>query len=582
MKKSRFIAILLAALMILSIVAACGPDDSGTPARPDPTPGTDPNGDGEVAAPEEFDWPSEISIFVGSDQRSPVPAPDTAVGQAIQELTGVTLRVEYLVGQDIQQKANLMVAGGVFPDLIFGGDSPGIFIAGGALIPLDDLLESYGQQIKRLYRPSVWDLVRDQNDDNKIYVLPTNRGSVDNLYPGAGWYIAYDALRQLGYPTPRTLDDLFDIIEWYVENNPYFDGQPTIGFSMSTEGAFASGLIFGAARFLSGFPNDGHLQVCQETLTAEIVMKSDALRAFLEFGNRLWHAGLMDREMFMQPNDEFIAKVTSGRVVAIYAQRWQIDHAFSAMEQAGLYERTLVAFPIVWEGATQEAYRGPFGDNPTQGIAITTAASDPAGLMRWLNRMAYDDIQKLNSWGIEGEDYYIDEDGNFQRTREMWDNWLNMEHRFMRGISEFNNMMPRRSPGNCPEYGKFECGNWVNVAFHPDFAYIRYSDFERHILAMYNATTFTDWFAPAYPQRYIAGWAIRQMAQALDDQSMFQSVDRAEAIGVEWNTKLIQADPADFDRLWEEYQALLRDIPGFAEFAEFATDVIRRSARFYE
>jgi len=584
----KIVSVVMSVLMLITVFTACGGGGSGDTGGPAPTPapatGGSGGGDsgGGTAAPEEPDWPSEISIFVGDPQRSPIPASDTAVGQKIKELTGVTLKIEYLVGQDIMEKANLMVAGGVYPDLIFGGDSPGLFVSGGALIPLDNLLDSYGDNIKKLYRPKEWELVRDQYDDKQIYVIPTNRGAIDDLYPSVGWYLNIDLLEQAGYPTPKTLGEFRDLIVEYVANNPTYDGQPTIGFSMGTEGARVSNLQFGAARFLSGFPNDGQTQVNQSTLEANVVMTQPSMKEFLKFMNEMWHAGLADPEMFMQQDDEYLAKLASGRVVAFYGQRWQVETVFSVMENDGMTDRAFVAFPIVMDGVREEFYRGPFGTNPTQGVAITTAAKDPDGIMRYLNRLAADDIQKLNNWGIEGEDYYLDDAGNFQRTQEQWDRTFDFDYRFVQGIGEFSNLMPRREQTRDDVYGAFDCGNWVNPNFHPDYFDIRYRDYEKDILSKYNAITFNDWFAPAYPQRYIAGWAVRQMAQGLDDQAMFISINTALEYATEWNTRITQAPTADLDRLWDEYQEILRGIPGLLDYEAFATEIIRNSNQFYE
>ena len=305
-----------------------------------------------MAQAEEMNWPKKISIFVGDVQKSPIPASDTAVGKKIAELTGVELSIEYLVGQDIMTKANMMVAGGVYPDLIYAGDNSGIFIAGEALIPLEDLIEEYGPNIKKIYRPKELELAALQN--GHIYVIPTNRPSVENLYPAAGYYLGYDVLREAGFPIVKDIKQYKEIITDYIAKHPTFNGQPTIGFTLPTDGSRASALEYGGARFLSGFPNDGVTQVNQETLEANIVMLQPSMKEFLRFCNEMWNAGIMDPETFMQKDDEYLAKIASGRVVGLYDQRWAVEPGLAALEKAGMDERNLVAFPVVMEGVEKE------------------------------------------------------------------------------------------------------------------------------------------------------------------------------------------------------------------------------------
>jgi ABC-type glycerol-3-phosphate transport system substrate-binding protein len=535
-------------------------------------------GGGFIAiASEEIDWPTEISIFTGDVQRSPLAAADTEVGKKIAELTGVKLNIEYLVGQDIMTKANLMVAGGVYPDLIHAGDNVGIFIAGEALIPLDGLIEEYGPNIRDIYRPKEFELAALQN--GVIYVIPTNRPTVENLYPGAGYYLGYDVLKDAGFPIVKDIKQYRDIIVNYIEKNPTYEGQPTIGFTLPTDGARASAMEYGGARFLSGFPNDGVTQVNQKTLEANIVMLQPSTKAFLEFCNEMWNRGYMDPETFMQKDDEYLAKIASGRVVGVYDQRWAIEPGLSALESSGKTDRNLVAFPVVMEGVTEEYYRGPYA-MAAQGVSISTACKDPEGVMRFLNRMATDDIQKLNAWGIEGIDYYLDADGKFQRTEEQWLNAFNMEYRWVEGIGEFNNLMPRYEQTTDEVYGVFNDGNRVNPNLHPDYMDLRYKPYEKQILADYNAQTLVDWFNPSYPARYQPGWSVRQ--QMPQDSDEFIAVNKALETAREWNAKIIMAPTADVDALWEEYQAILLSIPGLTSYEEEATRIIRESAQYYQ
>jgi len=419
--KKKHLCLFIALIMGLMILASgCSrpatQDPAGTTAAPTTTSGTT----GVTEAPGEDlpEIPSEITMFVGTPLAATTPPWETPIGQKIAELTGVKLNVEYLVGTDIMTKANLMVASGIYPDIVAAGETAGIFITANAFVQLDDMIEKYGENIKRIYRPNELRISALQNDG--IYVISTNRPGIDNLYPGAAYYLNYDVLKDAGFPVVKNISQYGQLIKDYLADNPKFGDADTIGFMVPTDGYRVSALQYGAARFLGGYPNDGVTAVDQETLEAKIVMNMPVFKDYLEFMNDMWNSGAMDREVFMQKDDQFLAKIASGRVLGIYDQRWAVSNAFAAMERNGHYDRTLVAFPVVADGIEREYYRGPYAF-AVQGVSITTAAKNPEGVFRFLDRMCAEDIQKLHAWGIEGVDYTI-ENGKFTRTLEQWQN----------------------------------------------------------------------------------------------------------------------------------------------------------------
>jgi len=526
------------------------------------------------AAPAANPWPSKITMYNGTPLTAPIPAWETEVGKKIQEITGVELVVEYLVGQDNLTKASLMVAGGVYPDLINAQDYSGTFISAEAFIPLDDLVAQYGTNMNRIYRPKEMELAALNN--GVIYIIAHNRPAIDPLYPAAGYYLGYDVLRENNFPIVTHINQYRDILVDYFAKYPTYEGLPTIGFTLPTDGGRASALEYGGARFLSGFPNDGVTQVNQETLEANIVMLQPSMKEFLRFCNEMWNMGIMDSETFMQKDDEYLAKIASGRVVGLYDQRWGVQNGLFALESSGLDDRQLVAFPVVMEGVTKEYYRGPHAI-AIQGVSISSQCKDPTGVFQFLDRLCADDIQKLMTWGIEDVDYYYD-NGAFARTDEQWTRAFDADYRRTQGIGEFG-FLPRYEQTNDEVYGKFQDGNWVNPNFHPDYMRLRYKPYEKQILADYNAQTLCDWFNPSYPARYQPGWSVRQ--QMPQDSDEFTAVNKALETAREWNAIIIQAPTAQLDTLWDEYQSILRAIPGLENYEVEATRLIRESAQYY-
>ena len=133
MKKRGMLTMVLASAMAVSTLAA-------VPAAADETAASSLDIYGGLTPMEDADDPITYTIFV----RDPgvAPSEDNPVIKKIQELTGVTLKFEYLVG-DLDQKLGVMIAGGDYPDAIFAGDAATKLMDAGAFIPLEDEIPKY-------------------------------------------------------------------------------------------------------------------------------------------------------------------------------------------------------------------------------------------------------------------------------------------------------------------------------------------------------------------------------------------------------------------------------------------------------
>ena len=571
MKTRKLYSLLALAIAIMLLATAC----VVAPVQPVTTPTSAPAADTGTPAKDLPAIPKEITLFQATPLAATTPAWDTPVGKKIEELTGVKLVVEYLVGTDSMTKANVMVASGTYPDIVSAGETAGVFIAADAFVPLDDMIEKYGTNIKKIYRPNELELSRSQN--GKIYIISNNRPGIDNLYPAAGFYLNYAVLKDAGFPVVKSLSQYGQLIKDYIKKNPKYGDADTLGFTLPTDGYRVTALQYGAARFLGGYPNDGVTAVNQDTLEAQLVMKMSVSKDFVKFMNDMWNNGAMDKETFMQKDDQYLAKVASGRLLGIYDQRWAVVNGLAALERNEQYDRTLIAFPVVVDGTEKEFYRGPYAFT-VQGVSITSACKNPDGVFRFLDRVCAEDVQKLNAWGIEGIDYSI-VNGKFTRTREQWLNSFDTDYQMSQGIAQFN-FLPRYEQTDNEQYGKFSDGNWVNPALNQEYNDMRYKDYEKEILKNFGVKTFCDFFAPAYPARYQPGWAARQ--QLPQDSQEFIASEKALELATEYFTKITMASPSQVDALWDEYQGKLNAIPGLDAYEKKITEIVKESSKYYK
>ena len=178
MKMKKLCAILLTAGMVLSAVG-CGSTktDSTADTKSDgnataKTEGVTDGNYGGLVAMEDANDPITYTVFV----RDPgvVPAESNPVIKKIQELTGVTLKFEFLVG-DLDQKLGVMIAGGDYPDVIFAGDAAPKLMDAGAFIPLEDEIPKYGN-LNALYSQTMNYLTQADGHvyNMEIYGTPLN------------------------------------------------------------------------------------------------------------------------------------------------------------------------------------------------------------------------------------------------------------------------------------------------------------------------------------------------------------------------------------------------------------------------
>ena len=562
MTAKKSIALLIALAMAVAMLAGCS---SGTP-----TDANDPASAGSAAATGDERTPATFSLLQMAAATSTVdPWIDTPVGQYLQEKTNVELEIEFLVGSDVRQKASLLIAAGEYPDLLTTSDASGDLKAAGAFVPLNDYIAN-STNIKNCYTESQIKLMTQE--DGNIYWFG-NHASENAVYPTAGYYLNMDLLAQAGYPQVTTFEQWQQLIIDYVEANPTYKGQSTIGITEPTEAWRASAVQYGGSRFLAGYPNDGLTVIDQDTLEAKVVMTQDFQKEFCRMLNKMWNLGIADPEMFMQTDEQLQSKIGSGRVAGMYDQRSMISVGLDALE-ANDPSRMLVAFPVTFEGVETERYRGARTFQPGFGIGISVTCEDPDRAFQFLDDLASEECQTVLRWGIEGTDWSYGEDGSLVKTEEQWAQYNDVYYKqeqgieqmgwfyFWPGLEAFPTSGTIASPSNTPEY-----------------AQQAYEDYELEFLSHYDAQTFCDWFNPSYDATYEPGYSIRQRIDTSDPRKI--AGETALTITLEYIPQLTQCAPEDFETVWDEFVGKLADLP-LAEYEQLVTQMAQESAPNYQ
>ena len=101
---------------------------------------------------------------------------------------------------------------------------------------------------------------------------------------------------------------------------------PTIGFEILSYG-WRNFCLKNPPQHLIGHPNDGGVVVDQETFKAEVFADKEYAKRYYKKLNEMNALGLIDRETFTLNYDQYIAKLSSGRVLGMFDQKWNFNNA---------------------------------------------------------------------------------------------------------------------------------------------------------------------------------------------------------------------------------------------------------------
>ena len=424
--KKKLVSILLVSALAASALTGCGggSGESQQTQTTDSSSGETSDTEGDTAGTESTEGSGEIKEFTAFFA---VPGTeindDNEIQQIIAEKTGAKCKETWLTGQSDSEAVGTLIASGEYPDFIEGGSGTLQLYEAGALVALDDYLDNY-PNIKALFTEQQWDQLRQ--DDGKIYWIPQfscikNKESVCTHNDEAFW-IQTRVLKWADYPEIKTMDQYFDLIEAYNEANPTMeDGTPNIPYTILCED-WRYFCLENAPQFLDGYPNDGSVIVDPDTLKVIDYNTTPTAKRYFQKLNEEYKKGIVDPESFTQTYDEYIAKVSTGRVLGMIDQWWDFAYtAGDAIRQQGLDAEgcNYVPLPITIEEGIQNQWHNSGGVlNVSSGLAITVSCEDVEGALKFVDDLLSQEIHNLRSWGVEGVDYNVLDNGEFSRTPE--------------------------------------------------------------------------------------------------------------------------------------------------------------------
>lgn len=414
--KRKVVSLMLVSAMVAGMLAGCGSDSGSSKG---------------VSSTETGSAAEASSSGETADDKSPITFEyfnadgkngnwDNPVAKAITEATGVTLDVSYPVASqgDAKEDIALMIANDEYPDMIYAKGSATDLYQAGALIDMTDLIEKYGPNIKKMYGAEMEKLKWSQ-DDPGIYQLSYAGVNQKTLTTGGSCQIQWAALKENDYKYPKTLDEYEKMIKSYLAAHPKTeDGLDMIGITMSASDWHWMITLGNPAGLIADASPDNGQWIIDDEYNVHYKHVTDEEKEYFKWLCRMYNEGILDPNFATQTDDDYIAKVASGRVVAITDAEWHYSQCEATLVADGKVDQTYVGLPVTLREDQVEKALLYQGTTVGWGIGITKSCEDPVRAIKFLDYLCSDEGQILYHWGIEGENYFLDDDGQPYRTDE--------------------------------------------------------------------------------------------------------------------------------------------------------------------
>lgn len=337
---------------------------------------------------------------------------ETPFGKKLQENTGIQIEFQHpAVGQATEQ-FNLLLADTTLPDLIeynwlgYSG-GPEKAIQDAVIIPLNDVIDQYCPNLKAYLEanPEIDRMIK--TDDGTYYCFPFIRGG-DKLVTSTGAMIRGDWLEELGLEVPATIDEWHDVLTAFKEKKgaaaPFTYWYANESLTDNNPFAYA----YGAPRGLY-LAKDGRIHYGAV---------EEGYKEYLMTMNQWMSEGLIDVDLATLTNDQVAAKITNGSAGASFGWCGSGMGNWTTAGQATDENYMLVPapYPTLQKGEVPEF--GQKDNNYVKGgaVAITTSCENVELAARLLDYGYSEEGTMLYNFGIEGESYTLDADGNANYT----------------------------------------------------------------------------------------------------------------------------------------------------------------------
>ena len=190
-----------------------------------------------------------------------------------------------------------------------------------------NIKKMYGDELEKLQ----W-----SKDDPGIYQLSYAGVNQKTLTTGGTCQIQWAALKENDYKYPKTIDEYEKMIKSYLAAHPKTeDGLDMIGITMSAADWHWLITLSNPAGFIADAAPDNGQWLIDDDYTVHLKTVTPEEKEYFRWLCRMYNEGILDPNFATQTDDDYIAKVASGRVVALTDSEWHYSQCETALMADG-------------------------------------------------------------------------------------------------------------------------------------------------------------------------------------------------------------------------------------------------------
>lgn len=339
-----------------------------------------------------------VTVTAMANVSDQIPPEDNLVLREIRKRTGIHFVPTMVPSSEYPAKLNVVIASGDLPDIISaGGYNVLQYAENGLTIPLDDLLQKFGQNILSNKKEL---LIGNAVYNGKIHMIPAGITYGSNLSVRKDWLANTGFTVPAGHgPLNLTVDEYYKVLKAFTENDPNKNGKKdTIGLGTAVANTKNFYHIFGAYGIAQGVPfyAGGKVQ--------PYFMHPDFLKP-IEFIRKLYAEGLMDPDFATIPGMSSFEKLWKG-IYGVY----DFQAAGTTNNWVGRYTEKPVpqfAFAVV---SGPDGKHGWPQERITSGWCVTSKSRNPDAAVKLFDFLHTVEGDTLIFHGVEGTHYRINPD----------------------------------------------------------------------------------------------------------------------------------------------------------------------------